>query len=119
MNPKEGKVIDRRQFIQQLMRQCGFTFAEATKAFDCMCRVFENSVVSGSRINIGRVGALVPVWKPGRDILMHFSVGKGRKIKTGTTRTYHKDGHYEFKFRLYDKFIQTRNLQWFLEFPEA
>lgn len=113
----KNEAIGRGQFIQMFMNRCGFTYAEATRAYECMCYAFEEGIVGGKRVNIGRVGAVVPEWKPGRDIHMHFTVEKGRKVRTGLKRTYHKDGHYTFKFKLYDQFVATRNLEWFLEFP--
>jgi hypothetical protein len=115
-NGVEKGTVDRRTFISKFMR-AGLTYSQATRLYEVMCGVFEDGIVSGNRISIGRVGALVPSWRPPRDINMHFRIKKGRMIERGVHRTYYVDGRYEFRFKLYKKFMDTRQLHWFLDMP--
>jgi hypothetical protein len=108
----------RRDFVIRFMRECGVTYAQACQIYETMCRCVEDGVVSGSKIRLGRVGVIVPVWRQGRDIHMHFKVEKGRTVKRGIHRTYNMDGRFVFKFELYQKFIETHQLKWFRDFPE-
>lgn len=116
MNP-ENSTVDRKAFIARFMSESGLSYAQACRVYETMCRAFEDGVVTGSKIRIGKLGAIVPIWKPGRDHHMHFRVAKGRKVETGIHRTYHIDGRYTFKFNLYRQFVNTHQLRWFLDMP--
>lgn len=109
--------ITRRDFVARYMRECGVPYALACKIYDTTCRAFEDGVIRGVKIAIGRVGAVVPVVKSARDIHMHFTKVKGGKIDTSIKRTYTLDGRFSFKFRLYKNFMRTRHLKWFLDYP--
>lgn len=108
------KTVTRREFVSRFMRQCGMTYSEACRAYRCMVSIFEDGVVSGSRICVGHVGALKPVWKKPREVTMPFKVVRGRKLEK-TRRVYALGGRYSFKFVLYANFIQTRSLRWFAD----
>jgi hypothetical protein len=114
---RQSPPITRREFVQHFMRECGLSYAQAGTVYEAMCRVFEDGIVSGSKISIGRVGCLAPVWLPSREIHMHFKVGKGRKIDRNVHRTYNMDGRFTFKFRLYQQFMARHQLKWFQEMP--
>lgn len=101
------------------MRESGLSYAQASRVYETMCRQFEDAIVSGSKIRIGRIGAIVPVWKPGREINMHFKRGPDGSVHTGIHRTYYVDGRYTFKFNLYERFVQTHRLRWFVDLPET
>lgn len=109
-------VYDRRNFVEHLMREGDLTYAQATKIFNVVCSVFGEAVVNGARINIGRVGAIVPHWRPPRDVRMHFT-RRGKKVRRGTERTFFMDGRYVFKFNVYRRFLKTRQLRWVLDMP--
>jgi len=110
------QTITRREFVQRFMRQCGMTYSEACHAYEVMCGAFEHGVVTGSKIRIGRVGALQPVWQKPREITMHFKVTKGRKL-VRTRRRYAMGGRYVFKFDLYRQFVNSHDLRWFADEP--
>jgi hypothetical protein len=110
--------VTRRDFVLRFMRECGVSYAKACRIYEAMCHCFEDGIVGGSKVRVGRVGALVPVWQPGRDVHMHFRVLKGRKVERGIHRTYNMDGRFVFKFRLYEQFIQTHHLKWFRDWPD-
>lgn len=118
MKPDKA-TFDRRAFVYRFMRDCGLTYSQANQIFETMREVFKDAIVTGNRVTIGGVGALVPVWKPARECNMHFRVKKGRKIEKGVHRTYIMDGRYEFKFRLFQSFIESNQLQWLLDIPES
>jgi hypothetical protein len=120
MKPKtlERRPIDRRAFIERFMRECGLTYAQACSAYDCLCRCVADGIVYGSKISLGRVGAIKPVWQPARDVNMHFTKVKGGKVVRGVHRTYNLDGRYKFTFKLYRRFIDTPRLRWFLDTPD-
>jgi hypothetical protein len=119
MSSEANTTIDRRAFVTRFMSESGLSYADACRVYETMCRTFEDGIVTGSKIRIGKVGAIVPVWKPGREINMHFKRGKGQVIETGVHRTYYIDGRYTFKFNLYDRFVQTHQLKWFMDFPQT
>ena len=99
------------------MRDIGLSYRQATKVYESMCRVFADGIVNGSKIGIGRVGCLAPVWLESKEIKMHFKVGKGRKIDRNVHRTYYMDGRFTFKFRLHQAFVARHTLKWFSELP--
>jgi len=112
----EQTTFDRRAFVARFMRDGGLTYSQSCHLYEVMCGVFEEAIITGSRITIGRVGAIVPCWRPPRDIQMHFR-RKGTKVETGVHRTYFMDGRYDFKFHLYKRFMETRQLKWLLDMP--
>jgi hypothetical protein len=107
---------DRRAFVCRFMREGGLTYSQACRLYDVMCRTFEEAIVTGNKVTVGRVGAIVPFWRPPREFQMHFRK-KGTKIEKGIHRTYYMDGRFDFKFRLYRRFLETRRLQWTLDMP--
>lgn len=109
------QTVNRREFVQRFMRQCGVTYAQASQIFECMVAVFEDGICSGSKIRVGRVGSLVPVWRQPREITMSFRKKRGGKLEK-SKRVYVMDGRYVFKFHLYRRFMDTHNLRWFLDF---
>ena len=114
MSAEATQTVTRREFVKRFMRDGGLTYAEACRMYDCMCDVIEDGIVSGSKIRIGRVGALTPVWRPAREIRMHFRMDKGKKIRPAK-RTYVMDGRYVYKFRLYRQFVNTHALRWYTD----
>jgi hypothetical protein len=100
------------------MKESGLTYSQACRVYDAMCGVFSDAIITGNRATIGRVGAITPVWRPAREINMHFKVKKGKKVERGIHRTFFMDGRYEFKFRLYRRFIEQHQLRWFMDAPE-
>lgn len=104
--------ITRRDFVTRLMRDTGMTFVEASRAYECMCRIIADGVVSGARISVGSVGAITPVWRKPREITKHFDRTKGNRI-VPSRRTYVLDGRYVYKFRIFGRFMETHSLNWY------
>jgi len=113
----EKGTVARESFISKFMKEGGLTYSQSIRMFDVMCNVFEEGIVTGNKIRIGRVGALIPSWRPPRDIHMHFRIRKGRMMEQGIHRTYYADGRYEFRFKLFKRFMDTRQLHWFIDMP--
>ena len=116
MKKSEQITCDRVVFVTRFMKEGGLTYSQACRLHAVMCSVFEEAIITGSKVTIGRVGAIVPYWRPPRDIQMHFRK-RGKKVEKGVHRTFFMDGRYDFKFRLYRKFMQTRQLKWLLDMP--
>ena len=115
MKKPDQTTFDRRAFVAKFMSEGGLTYSQACRQYDVMCSVFEEGIVTGTKITIGRVGAIVPYWRPPRDIQMHFRK-RGKKLER-VHRTFFMDGRFDFKFRLYRKFMQSRQLKWLLDMP--
>lgn len=115
----KAATVTRRVFVSRFMADCGVSYAQACRIYESMCRTFEDGVVAGSKIAIGRVGAINPVWQPPRTYQMHFERKSGHEVKRGVHRTYSMDGRFTFKFNLYRRFSRTRQLKWFAEFPSS
>ena len=94
------------------MRDAGITYDDAARIYDCMVSAIEDAVVNGEVVRFGRVGAIVPVVRPPREVQMGFKLGKGRKVSL-VRRIFNLDSRLVFKFRLYRKFTDTRTLHWF------
>ena len=116
MKTAEQTTCDRRAFVTKFMNDGGLTYSQACRVYEVMCSAFADAIVSGSRITIGRVGSIVPCWRPPRDVQMHFR-RSGNTIEKGVHRTYYMDGRYDFKFKLYRKFMQARQLKWLVDMP--
>lgn len=116
MKKPERATYDRRAFVARFMREGQLTYSQACRLYEVMCRTFEEAIITGSKITVGRVGAIVPYWRPPRDIQMHFRK-RGKKIEKGIHRTYFMDGRFDFKFRLYRRFMETRQLKWLIDMP--
>jgi len=112
----EQSTYDRRAFVNRFMREGGLTYSKACRMYEVMCLTFEDAIITGSKITVGRVGAIVPYWRPPRDVQMHFRK-QGRNIEKGVHRTFFMDGRFDFKFRLYRRFMETRQLKWLIDMP--
>ena len=88
------------------------SYVEACRAYDCMVNTFQNAILRGVRVNIGRVGAVQPVWVQPREVRMGFKRERGNNIVRVHSR-YFLDGRFRYKFRLFRAFIRTHELQWF------
>jgi len=102
--------VTRIDFIKSFMSQCGMPYPEAIAAYDSMISVFEDAVVSGSKINIGNIGSLTPQLREARVVNMGFS-----RDATGvkkSNRQYYLGKRLRYRFTLFKKFIFTHSLNW-------
>ncbi len=107
------KSINRNDFISAFMRSCGVTFSQACLLFDTMVSVFQDGMVNGAKIRIGRLGALDPVRHEPKTVHMSF-----RRTKEGLVRqrhVYFLDQRIAYKVQIYRRFINTHNLHWYSE----
>jgi nucleoid DNA-binding protein len=104
--------IKRADFIKQLMSRCGLTYVQSCQAYDCLVSSFEDAVLSGSRVSIGRVGALVPVWRPPRTVKMGFRRSKKNQIDM-EKREFRIGSRIQYKFNLHRAFMAKHQLRWF------
>ena len=81
------KTCDRRTFVKNYMAAGGLTYTQACRVYDVMCKTFEEAILNGTKITVGRVGAVVPHWRAPRDVQMHFGTSpgpRGRRESRGT-----------------------------------
>ena len=106
------KTVDRRDFIHRWMQECGVTYDVACQLYRAMVSTFEEGVSAGSKVTIGRLGALVPQWQPARQVTMGFRVSPEKGV-VKQKRTYTLDPRIRYKFRLYKEWMRTRHLEWY------
>ncbi len=107
--------INRADFIRRLVDE-GFTVSEATKAYNCMIRTFDDAIVAGARINLGRIGALKPQMQEPRTVHMGFVRKKDEKNSVEvrkSKRVYELGRRLRYKFILFPEFLNKRQLNWF------
>lgn len=106
-----GSSITRSEFVRRYMA-AGFSYEQATKAFKVTVGVIEDAVVAGSRVGLGRVGALVPVMQRARVISMGFKRKKGGVVEK-IRREYNMGQRLKWRFILFKRFEETHSLKWF------
>jgi len=94
------------------MGECGLTYAQACRVYDTMVGVIEDGITKGSKIGIGKVGAIVPHRRPPRAVSMNCA-----KSPEGTRRVIELGPRIDYRFSLYKRFIETHALEWFKEPP--
>jgi hypothetical protein len=67
-------------------------------------------VLSGTRVNIGRIGAITPVTRPPRSVNMGFQRVEGGKIEL-VKRVFLLDERLDWKFNLFREFKQRHRLR--------
>jgi hypothetical protein len=102
--------INRSDFVNRYMRH-GFTYSQACKAYECMCEIFEDAVVSGHRLNIGNVMSLAPVWLAPKEVQMGFERTKKGVVKKKKVIWLGK--RIRYKVNLYKEFMRRHTLNWF------
>lgn len=108
--------VNRADFIQRLMRDCGLTYVESCRAYDCFISVFEDAVLSGHRINVGRVGAITPIWQSARTYNMGFKRQKPTADNPAGVVLQKSEinmgARIRYKFRLHRAFVRQNQLRW-------
>ena len=102
--------VNRRTFVQKFMDR-GLTYAQACQIYEAMVGVFEDAVVAGTKINIGRVLSLAPVVLEPRVVSMGFKRKKNAVEKT--TKTFYLGRRLKYKVNIYREFVNTHSLNWF------
>jgi hypothetical protein len=89
----------------------GLGYTQACNAYDAMTSVFEDAIVQGQKICVGRVGAVVPIKLEPKVVNMGFSNSGGRVRKM--KRQYILGRRLKFKFSLHKAFMHKHDLDWF------
>ena len=105
-----SKSITRVEFVRRFM-QAGFSYVQAGKAYDTMCEIFEDSIVSGDRINVGRVCSLSPTWLEPREVSMGFQ--RTSEGVVNKKRVYCLGRRIRYRVNLYKEFMKKHTLNWF------
>lgn len=103
-----AQVVKRADFIRNIVNTQDLTYAQASAAFDAVMKTLEDGICDGSKIQLGKIGAIVPVKLDPRPVQMNFKREHGQ-------RTYFLGSRIKFKFRLFKAFLQSRTLNWKLD----
>lgn len=106
------ETITRAAFIKRYMEDCGLTYQQSCQVYDCMVSTIQDGVVTGTKINFGRLGTLAPRWLPARAVNMGFERRANGEVKN-RQRTYFLGRRISYSFRLYREFMQKHRLDWF------
>lgn len=103
MRKRTRKPVTRTDFIFSF-HQCGMTYRQATDVYLAMVDVIGTAILSGSPVEFGRVGKIVPVEVNAKPVSMNFpnrrvQIMLGRRLK--------------FKFKVHKAFTDKRQLSWF------
>ena len=102
-------VIKRLDFIRKFM-DAGVNYEEASSVYSGMLSILEDALVNRARLKFGKIGRLVPVRMPPRDVVMGFTRGKGNVV-TRKKRVYHLDERTEYRFKFYREFATKHDLR--------
>lgn len=104
-----SQTVKRSDFVKKLM-QAGMSYEDSKKAYRSFVAVLEDAVVSGSRVNFGRLGALKPIARKSRSVHMGFE-RKGNTMRK-TSKTYFLGRRITYKFQIYARFANSHELNW-------
>lgn len=113
----EKNAVTRAEFIRRYMDDCGFSYVQACRAYETTIAVMEDAIVTASKINLGRLGALVPQWFEPRAVNMGFERTADNSVQP-KQRTFFLGKRIRYKFHLYKKFQKTHQLRWFSDPPD-
>ena len=102
-----AKSVNRREFIAAFIK-AGLKYRQACDAYNAMTDVFRDAIVAGNRVNVGRVGALVPTVRPPRVVNMGL-----KSDASGGYRKYLLGRRVRYKFTMFKRFIDNHQLRWF------
>ena len=105
----QKSAVTRREFIRKFM-QAGLTYDQACRVYSTLVSLIEDSVVSGEKIKFGKVGCLLPVRKPPRDVVMGFMRGPGNSM-VKSKRVFHLDERVDYRFSFYREFVRKHQLR--------
>lgn len=71
-------MIKRSDFVRYLVQYADLTYVKAEQVYAATMRLLEDSIAAKSTVNLGRVGALVPVQLKPRRVMMHFKRSGGK-----------------------------------------
>jgi len=101
--------VNRIDFIRKFML-AGLTYDQACRVYSCMIGLLEDSVINGDKIKFGKIGCLLPVRKPPRDVVMGFMRGPGN-VMTRSKRVFHLDARTDYRFNFYREFVRKHQLR--------
>ena len=102
--------INRIDYVNRFMKR-GLTYVQAVHAYEALCELVEDAVVSGQKINIGNVMSITPTWLPPREVHMGFERTKRGVIKK--KRAIWLGKRIRYKVNLYKCFLKAHTLNWF------
>jgi len=106
--------VTRADFIRNLANTQGFTYIQATAAYDSFIKTIEDGICAGSKVQLSRVGSITPVKYGPRIQQMGFKRSVGNTVEK-TSRTYYLGSRIKYKFILFKSFMATKSLAWKLD----
>lgn len=103
MTPNFKRIDFIRQFVAS-----GLTYTQAEVAYEGMIKAFDKAVGTRSKVCLAHVGALRPVERPPRRVMMGFDRSGGSCKKM--LRQFTLGPRVEFKFKLHKSFGQRTGL---------
>lgn len=103
--------VTRADFIKNLAKVPGMSYVQAGTAYDSFIKTIEDGICSGDKIQLSRVGAIVPVKLDPRPVSMGFRRGEGNTIEH-VSRTYFLGTRIKYKFKLFKRFVESHTLDW-------
>ena len=104
--------VSRHDIIKNMMDN-GLSYSQSSVAYNVFIESIASGAVNGQKIHLGQVGALTPHIHQPKTVKMSFSRESGGVVDRSTQREYHIDTRLTYKFKLFKKFLQTHQLNWF------
>lgn len=101
MRPDKGS-ITRRDFVEKFVAT-GLRYEQAGKVFDAMTEVFSSAIISGQRINVGKVLAISPVKKEPRQVCNNLN---------GLKTIIFLGARVVFRVKVFKEFLARHDLKW-------
>jgi len=96
----------------------GLTYVDAGACYDTMVSVFQDAVVEGHRVKLGKLGVLEPHILPPRTVKMGFVRERDEQTKKlsvvkRVTTEYTIGARLKYKLKLNRSFLEKHQLRWF------
>lgn len=95
--------IVRQDFLHKFVETGGIRYEDAAKVYEGMVSLFEDAIVTGQKISVGRVLSIKPVKRKARPVNMGFR---------GTKKTIYLSDRLSFKVSIFREFMRSHELNW-------
>jgi nucleoid DNA-binding protein len=106
--------VTRADFVRNLVQTQGFTYVQASAAYDSFIKTIEDGICAGSKIHLSKVGTITPVKYGPRIQQMGFRRTSGTDVEK-VPRTYYLGSRIKYKFILFKSFMANKTLAWKLD----
>jgi nucleoid DNA-binding protein len=106
--------VTRADFVRNLAQTEGFSYVQASAAYDSFIRTIEDGICAGSKIQLSKVGSISPTKLDSRAVQMGFKKSAGNVVEK-VQRTYFLGSRIKYKFILFKSFMASKTLNWKLD----